>query len=244
MENTGLWAVSNAIIQWILFLKIPPQKTLLGKRGGNLGRAGYRLLSPPGLWNRENNELLILWLLIALAQNSTSTEEGDEPNSDEAVISLPDTGIRNREGRTIHLKTNKGNKRVFIPRGWMFCTIQPPKCFSKKKSKKLRVVLNVFYPVPLVRISNLSILMVSSLSWMAFFYHNFRFYFFSKAKPLKIQFPLELQTDTIITKSSHVRLFSDRWGRLLTLSSFLTEYSSCQVTSALGLIAARSSYLF
>ncbi|XP_029210271.2 uncharacterized protein LOC114974116 [Acropora millepora] len=69
----------------------------------------------------------------ALAQNSSSTEEGDERNSDEAEISLPDTGIRNREGRTIHLKTNNGNKRVFIPRGWMFCTIQPPKCFSKKK---------------------------------------------------------------------------------------------------------------
>ncbi|KAK2565559.1 hypothetical protein P5673_010680 [Acropora cervicornis] len=86
----------------------------------------------------------------ALAQNSTSTEEGDERNSDEAEISLPDTGIRNREGRTLHLKTNNGNKRVFIPRGWMFCTIQPPKCFSKKKSKKLKVVLNVFYPISLV----------------------------------------------------------------------------------------------
>ncbi|XP_068673011.1 uncharacterized protein [Montipora foliosa] len=73
----------------------------------------------------------------AMAQNLTSSEDTKEPNADKTVISLPNAGagIRNKEGRTIHLKTNIGNKRVFIPRGWMFCTLQPPKCFSKRKKR-------------------------------------------------------------------------------------------------------------
>lgn len=51
------------------------------------------------------------------------------------VVSLPYHGVKSIEGRTINLKTNVGNKRVFIPKGWMFCTISPPKCYSTQKKK-------------------------------------------------------------------------------------------------------------
>lgn len=54
-------------------------------------------------------------------------------------LSLPfGTNATRQEGRTISLQTNgKQTKRVFIPKGWMFCTIAPPKCYSslRKKSK-------------------------------------------------------------------------------------------------------------
>ena len=72
----------------------------------------------------------------------------------------------------------------------------------------------------------------------AFFLSQFPILFLLKNQPFENPIPLALKTDTIIKKS--VRLVSDTWGRLLTLLSFLTEYSSCQVVSALGLISCRS----
>jgi len=72
----------------------------------------------------------------ALSQNVTSNKDTKERNADDLVISLPYNDIKSREGRTINLKTNEGRKRVFIPKGWMFCTIAPPKCYSTNRKKR------------------------------------------------------------------------------------------------------------
>lgn len=63
-------------------------------------------------------------------------------------LSLPfGTNATRQEGRTISLQTNgKQTKRVFIPKGWMFCTIAPPKCYSslRKKSKMSSSVIKLW----------------------------------------------------------------------------------------------------
>lgn len=67
--------------------------------------------------------------------NATSSESAKE-KKDHLEVSLPfNTDIKTQEGRTINLKTNSGRKRVFIPKGWMFCTISPPKCYSTNRKK-------------------------------------------------------------------------------------------------------------
>lgn len=52
-------------------------------------------------------------------------------------VTLPfNNAIKGQEGKTINLKTSSGRKRVFVPKGWMFCTISPPKCYSTNRKKR------------------------------------------------------------------------------------------------------------
>ena len=45
-------------------------------------------------------------------------------------------------GRTVTIDTVKGKKKVFIPKGFLFCTISPLKCYSSRNTKrKLRIFL-------------------------------------------------------------------------------------------------------
>ncbi|KAL9955550.1 hypothetical protein ACROYT_G036888 [Oculina patagonica] len=68
--------------------------------------------------------------------NATSDEIAKE-KKDHLEVSLPfNTDLKTQEGRTVNLKTNSGRKRVFIPKGWMFCTISPPKCYSTNRKKR------------------------------------------------------------------------------------------------------------
>ncbi|XP_032222591.1 uncharacterized protein LOC116604401 [Nematostella vectensis] len=38
-------------------------------------------------------------------------------------------------GRTVTISTYSGRKRVFIPKGWIFCTISPARCYSSRAEK-------------------------------------------------------------------------------------------------------------
>ena len=84
----------------------------------------------------------MLAVILALTQNATTSKETTDGKAHDVLLSLPYHGVKGSEGRTINLKTNVGNKRVFIPKGWMFCTISPPKCYStqKKKSELLKFI--------------------------------------------------------------------------------------------------------
>lgn len=68
----------------------------------------------------------------ALTHNTTPREGGRNG----LTVSLPDEAKKIKEGRTINLKTSQGRKRVFIPKGWMFCTVSPFKCYSTNSRKK------------------------------------------------------------------------------------------------------------
>ncbi|XP_073247084.1 uncharacterized protein [Porites lutea] len=63
----------------------------------------------------------------------------NEGRRDGLTVSLPDEAKKIKEGRTINLKTSQGRKRVFIPKGWMFCTVSPFKCYSTNSRKKRRI---------------------------------------------------------------------------------------------------------
>lgn len=65
--------------------------------------------------------------------HSTTPREGGRNG---LTVSLPDEAKKIKEGRTINLKTSQGRKRVFIPKGWMFCTVSPFKCYSTNSRKK------------------------------------------------------------------------------------------------------------
>ncbi|KAM7435697.1 hypothetical protein ABFA07_014404 [Porites harrisoni] len=71
----------------------------------------------------------------ALTHNTTPREGGRNG----LTVSLPDEAKKIKEGRTINLKTSQGRKRVFIPKGWMFCTVSPFKCYSTNSRKKRRI---------------------------------------------------------------------------------------------------------
>ena len=96
------------------------------------------------------NEIGILCALFssALIQNIASSKDPKHGKADGLTVSLPYDAARSHEGRTINLKTSQGRKQVFIPKGWMFCTIAPLKCYStnqRKKSKYLQSNLSNKY---------------------------------------------------------------------------------------------------
>jgi len=66
----------------------------------------------------------------------TSNDEITKKGKYGLEVTLPfNNAVKGQEGKTINLKTNSGRKRVFIPKGWMFCTISPPKCYSTNRKK-------------------------------------------------------------------------------------------------------------
>ncbi|XP_022780020.1 uncharacterized protein LOC111321412 [Stylophora pistillata] len=74
------------------------------------------------------------------AMSSMNATANDIPKKEKhgLELSLPfRTNATRQEGRTISLQSNgKQIKRVFIPKGWMFCTIAPPKCYSSQRKKR------------------------------------------------------------------------------------------------------------
>ena len=83
------------------------------------------------------------------AMSSMNATANDIPKKEKhgLELSLPfRTNATRQEGRTLSLQSNgKQIKRVFIPKGWMFCTIAPPKCYSsqRKKSKMASSVIKM-----------------------------------------------------------------------------------------------------
>lgn len=73
--------------------------------------------------------------MSTLNTTSNANENVKKSKTGELEVSLPFSATKGQEGRTINLKTNGGRKRVFIPKGWMFCTIAPPKCYSTNRKK-------------------------------------------------------------------------------------------------------------
>ncbi|XP_031575422.1 uncharacterized protein LOC116309029 [Actinia tenebrosa] len=41
-----------------------------------------------------------------------------------------------KDGRTVTIDTVKGKKKVFIPKGWIFCTVSPLRCYSSRNRKR------------------------------------------------------------------------------------------------------------
>lgn len=74
----------------------------------------------------------------AMSSMNAITNDISKKEKNGLELSLPfGTNATRQEGRTISLQTNgKQTKRVFIPKGWMFCTIAPPKCYSSLRKKR------------------------------------------------------------------------------------------------------------
>ena len=66
----------------------------------------------------------------------SSNDESTKKGRYGLEVTLPlNDAVKGQKGKTVNLKTNSGSKRVFIPKGWMFCTISPPKCYSTNRKK-------------------------------------------------------------------------------------------------------------